>query len=104
MHLYRYAAVILLFAVTATAQDDPAALAASAGCGACHQAEKAMMGPSWQAVADRYSDEESVLATLQDRMRAGSQGRWGKPPMQPVTPEQLTDHELSAVLEWILSR
>lgn len=104
MHLYRYAAAISLFAVAATAQDDPAALAASAGCGACHQAEKAMMGPSWHAIADRYSDEENVLATLQERMRAGSQGIWGKPPMQPVTPEQLTDDELSAVLEWILSR
>ncbi|MEQ8516983.1 MAG: c-type cytochrome, partial [Chromatocurvus sp.] len=83
---------------------NPAELAAGAGCGGCHLAEQPMMGPSWQAIADRYGDQEGVESTLLEHMRSGSQGVWGEAPMPPVTPEQLTDDQLSAVLDWVLNR
>lgn len=32
-----------------------------------------MTGPSWQAIADRYQNQDNTAAALRDRMKAGSQ-------------------------------
>ncbi|MFN2328560.1 MAG: c-type cytochrome [Chromatocurvus sp.] len=99
-----YPLAISALALAANAQDEPAQLAAAAGCGACHQAEEPGLGPSWQAIAERYQDQEGAAVDLQDKMRAVSRGNWGEAPMPPVTPSQLTDDQLSVVIDWILSR
>jgi cytochrome c len=93
-----------LTATTAEATEDPAALASGAGCNKCHREAQPMLGPSWQAVAERYRDADTALQDISERMREGSRGAWGKVPMPPVEPDQLTDDQLAAVLEWILKR
>lgn len=104
MRMLTPALALLSIAFAAGAQDDPAKLAAAAGCNSCHRPEQTMAGPSWQAIAERYRGQEDAAATIKERMRAGSQGVWGKTPMPPVTAEQLTDAELGTVTDWILSR
>ena len=58
------ATALLSGAVAAAAQDDPAALAEAARCGMCHHPEQAMLGPSWQAIAERYAGDENAAALL----------------------------------------
>lgn len=99
-----YPLAVSVLAVAAQAQDEPATLAADAGCGACHHAEEPRMGPSWQAIAERYQDQEGAAAELQEKMRSVSRGAWGEAPMPPVTPDQLTDEQLSSVIDWMLNR
>ncbi|MHA7815934.1 MAG: c-type cytochrome [Pseudohaliea sp.] len=88
----------------ASAGEDPAALADSAGCGMCHHAEQAMLGPSWQAIAERYAGDEGAAGLLAQRVREGSQGVWGEAMMMPTPKEKLGDAELARVIDWILSR
>jgi cytochrome c len=95
---------IALFTGAATAQDDPAALADASRCGMCHQPEQAMLGPSWQAIAERYAGDEGAAELLAQRVREGSQGVWGEAMMMPTTEEQLSDAELARVIAWVLDR
>jgi cytochrome c len=86
---------------------DPAALAEAAKCSVCHMAEAAGVGPSYAAIAERYRGDDTAQETLAVRARAGSTpgaGEWGPVPMPPVPPEQLSDEDLAAVLNWILDR
>jgi cytochrome c len=98
------ATALLSGVVAAAAQDDPAALADAARCGMCHQPEQAMLGPSWQAIAERYAGDEGAAELLAQRVREGSQGVWGEAMMMPTTEEQLSDAELARVIAWILDR
>ncbi len=97
--------IILIAGLTAPAvAQDPEALLNEANCRGCHQAEQPMLGPAYQAVAQRYRGEDSAEDTIFRRMREGSKGIWGEAPMPPVTEDTLTDKELRVVIEWILSR
>ena len=49
----------------------------SSGCSSCHAAADSAAGPSLQAIAKRYKGK-AVVAELADRIRSGSQGRWGR--------------------------
>ncbi len=88
----------------ASAGEDPAALADAARCGMCHHESQAMLGPSWQAIAERYAGDEGAAELLAQRVREGSQGVWGEAMMMPTTEEQLDDAELARVIDWILNR
>lgn len=98
------AAIGGLATASAVAVADPAALAETARCGMCHHAETQRLGPSWAAIAERYAGDDSALATLTTRVRAGGSGGWGKAPMPPVSDGQLSDDDLASVLAWILER
>ncbi len=73
----------LLIAPMAAAQMSSADLYAarssfhSSGCSSCHAAADSAAGPSLQAIAKRYKGK-AVVAELADRIRSGSQGRWGR--------------------------
>jgi len=95
---------LLVAATGASGQDDPAALSRAAGCGMCHHAENAMLGPSWQAIAERYRGDEGAAGLLAQRVREGSKGVWGEAMMMPTPEEKLSDGELASVIGWILNR
>ncbi|MFN2288922.1 MAG: c-type cytochrome [Chromatocurvus sp.] len=86
------------------AQQEPDALAAAAACNTCHLLEQKMVGPSYQAVAERYRNEDGAAEQVYKRMREGSQGVWGDTPMPPVDKDTLNDQELKTVVNWILSQ
>ena len=94
----------LTLALPVAAQQEPEALAAAAACNTCHQIKQEMLGPSYQAVAARYSSEDGAADQIYKRMRKGSQGVWGDTPMPPVDKDTLDDEELKVVVDWILSQ
>lgn len=95
---------LLGLAATAAASDDPGTLIENANCGMCHQLESPMLGPSYQAIAERYRDQDEAAREIFDRMRAGSQGVWGAAPMPPVPEASLSDDDLRTVIAWVLER
>lgn len=72
----------------------------SSGCGSCHSAADSAAGPSLKAIAKRYKGK-AVVAELAERIRSGSQGRWGDLPHPAV--DYLSQAEAALVAEWILS-
>jgi len=102
----RLASLIVIAGLTAPAigSDAPETLLEQARCGVCHQIDNPMLGPSYRAIAERYSDQDDAVQTVLTRMREGSQGVWGKAPMPPVTESTLSDEQLQTVIDWILSR
>ncbi|MFO1205768.1 MAG: c-type cytochrome [Burkholderiales bacterium] len=88
------------------ALDDAAATAilSKAGCRACHAVDKKMVGPSYQDIAKKYKGDAKAVATLAEKVRKGGSGNWGTVPMPPSPPEKISDADLKAVLEWVLSK
>lgn len=100
-------ATALLFSAPAfAALDDAAAKAvtAKAACNACHAVDKKIVGPAYVEIAKKYKGDAKALATLTGQVRAGGAGKWGQVPMPPNPPEKISDADLKAVVEWILSK
>jgi cytochrome c len=95
----------LLIAPMAAAQMNSADLYAarssfhSSGCSSCHTAADSAAGPSLQAIAKRYKGK-AVVAELADRIRSGSQGRWGDLPHPAI--DYLSQSEAVLMAKWIL--
>ena len=96
-----------LFAVAATAlaaDGKPSAgraLAERQGCPGCHAIESQLVGPAFQAVAERHRDTAGVEAELVQHIRAGGTGRWGSMAMPPRA--QLREADARRLAKWILS-
>jgi len=71
----------------------------SSDCKACHAADIEVAGPSFQAIAYRYThkDKEMII----HRVKVGSQGIWGDNQMAPHP--QLTLEEIEEMVDYILS-
>lgn len=97
----RAVATILLAGVqmAAVASD---ALASRHACVACHQAERRVVGPSWQEIAVRYADGSKSAEQLAATIRTGSKGSWGQVPMPAQPTLQAADAVTLAT--WILQR
>lgn len=54
-----------------------------AGCTACHDSTRRIIGPTWQEVAKRYAGNPAAPGLLADRVIKGSSGAWGQVPMPP---------------------
>jgi cytochrome c len=75
-------------------------LVAEKGCKACHQLEKALVGPAFQAVATKYAGEATARAYLADKIRAGGSGVWNgvMPPQSHVSQD-----EADEIADWVIS-
>ena len=78
------------------------ALAKTAGCTACHTVDKKLVGPTFKEVAAKYKKDPAAPARLQDHVRKGSVGIWGKIPMTPTDATKIKDADLKALIAWIL--
>ncbi len=87
------------FASTAMASPD---LAKSKNCVSCHSPEKGILGPSYQAVAQKYANDRNAVAKLTEKVMGGGVGVWGKIPM-PANP-QVNKDEAEALVKWVLSQ
>jgi cytochrome c len=77
-------------------------LARSKNCVACHHAERRMIGPPYNAIAQRYANDAAAVRTLSERIVAGGGGNWGPmamPPQANISPE-----EAETLARWILSQ
>lgn len=100
------AAALLSSAQAFGAMDDAAAKAVTskAACNACHAVDKKIVGPAYIEIAKKYKGDPKAVATLSGQVRAGGAGKWGQVPMPPSPPEKISDADLKAVVEWILSK
>jgi cytochrome c len=100
------AATLFLAGPAFGAMDDAAATAAisKAGCRACHAVDKKMVGPSYQDIAKKYKGDAKAVAMLSEKVRKGGTGNRGQVPMPPTPPEKISDADLKAVVEWILTK
>jgi cytochrome c len=97
-------AILSLLAGSGAVAQTEMEIAKAARCLACHAEAEQRLGPSFEAIAERYAGDDTALATLTERLRAGSRDVWGKAPMPPVPTAQLGDDDLRTLLGWILAR
>jgi len=75
-------------------------LVESSDCKTCHNADKTSIGPSYNAIADRYKGKD-VATQLADKIIAGGNGNWGKN-MMAAHPQHSKD-DAEKMAEYILS-
>ena len=52
-------------------------------CLSCHALDSQVVGPSWKAIAKRYTGQPGNAAKLAARIREGGAGKWGDVAMTP---------------------
>lgn len=81
---------------------DPEAMK-KAGCLACHSDQKKIVGPAYKDVAAKYKGQADAVAVLMAKVRKGGSGVWGPVPMSPNPPDKISDADLKAAVEYIMS-
>lgn len=70
-------------------------------CYACHELTQQLIGPSYQAIANRHGPRAEVMTeVLAHKIINGGGGNWGLVPMVPN--EHVTLDESRAMATWIL--
>lgn len=85
--------------VTAVTGHPASALLTSNACVACHGLTSQIVGPSFQAVADRYSGKSDALDYLSHKIRQGGQGVWDRVPMPAQA--QLKEADARTIAQWL---
>jgi cytochrome c len=93
--------VVALMSVAPAAMANPE-LAKTKNCASCHSPEKGILGPSYQAVAQKYANDKNATAKLTEKVMGGGVGVWGKIPM-PANP-QVSKEEAETLVKWVLSQ
>ena len=75
-----------------------------AGCAACHTVDKKLVGPAYKEVAKKHKGQKDAEAALIKKVRSGGAGVYGQIPMPPNSPSQISDADLKAMVEWVLSK
>ncbi len=76
-------------------------LIAGSDCKACHTIDKVSVGPSYQAVAQRYKGNSKALTQLTGKIIAGGGGNWGENLMSAHP--QLSPQDVTEMVKYILS-
>lgn len=71
----------------------------SLDCSGCHAVNERMIGPSYQEIADKYSEKDTEL--LASKIIEGGSGVWGGVPMSPHP--QVSKEEAKKMVEYILA-
>ena len=78
------------------------------GCLECHRVSATVIGPSWEAISDRYKEApfDSARQMLVDRVKKGSKGQWvtfkggdGMPPLE----RRVSSEHIEKLVEYILN-
>ena len=88
-------------AAQANIEDEKAfAIAKQSACLGCHAINKKIVGPSFQAVAEKYKSDPKAQTFLKNKIAKGGAGSWGVVPMPANL--KLSDADLSTLTSWIL--
>ncbi|MBV8327726.1 c-type cytochrome [Chryseobacterium sp.] len=86
--------------VSVSTSSDPGwKLIEGADCLACHKTDAKLIGPSYQEVADKYT--EADLERLARKIIDGGKGNWGDIPMTPH--QGITQDHAKQMVKYILS-
>ena len=69
-------------------------------CLGCHAVNKKIVGPSFEAVAQKYQADPNAQAFLKNKIAKGGAGSWGVVPMPANA--KLSDADLTLLTSWIL--
>ncbi|MBE9608603.1 c-type cytochrome [Chitinilyticum piscinae] len=94
------AAAGVLLAGSAMAAN-PADLAKSKACMACHAIDKKLVGPAYKDVAAKYKGDKGAVAKLATKIQKGGSGVWGSMAMPA---NAVTDAEAKQLAEWVLAQ
>ena len=99
-------ALVLMSTGANAAIDDKKAneIMSKAGCSACHTVDKKLVGPSYKDVAKKQKGAKDAAAMLTKKVRDGGAGAYGQIPMPPNPKEKISDADLKALVEWVLSK
>lgn len=89
--------------MTVSAHAADTAAMKKAGCLACHSDDKKIVGPSYKDVAAKYKGQADAVPHLMEKVRKGGSGVWGPVPMSPNPVSKISDADLKAAVEYILS-
>jgi cytochrome c len=78
----------------------PGEILNKAGCMACHQKDKKLVGPAFKDIAAKYKGQD-VVSKLMEKVRKGGSGTFGPIPMAPNTPDKINDADLKTVVIFI---
>lgn len=100
--LFTWALTFLCFQNVHASNDDQKALALAKqnACLGCHALNKKIVGPSFEAVAQKYKNNPNAQIFLKNKIAKGGAGSWGVVPMPANT--KLSDAELTLLAQWIL--
>ena len=76
------------------------ALVTANQCLACHQVDRASVGPAYLNVSLKYRDRPDAIDYLKAKLKAGGAGAWGEVPMPPQI--ALKDGDAATILHSIL--
>ena len=71
-------------------------------CQYCHKLKKDGIAPSFQMIANRYSQKDK--ATLVESIRNGSKGKWQGKTMPMLGFKNISDVDIAGVVDWILKQ
>lgn len=74
------------------------------GCMACHTVDKKLVGPSFKEVAKKHKGDKKAAASVAKRVRQGGSGAYGQIPMPPNPASKISDADLKALVDWMLSK
>lgn len=94
---------IALFSTGKAYANDGEAIVKKARCVACHTVDTKRVGPAYKEVAAKYKGDAKAPARLFDKVRAGGAGNWGEVPMMAHPADKISDDDLKAAIQWILS-
>lgn len=77
-------------------------LAKKSGCMACHSLEKKVVGPAWNAVAEKYKGTADGRSIIISKIKSGGKGNWGAVPMPAYSP-RVSDADIEKLADYILS-
>jgi cytochrome c len=95
-------AALAALATTSAFAQDPAALAKSKNCMACHAINSKLVGPAYKDVAAKYAGQKGAEDKLVQKVMKGGSGVWGPVPM-PANP-QVSEAEAHTLVKWVLSQ
>ena len=76
-------------------------LVAKSDCFTCHKVNEKLIGPAYQAVADKYTATDEVIDSLAQTVIKGSVGKWGSVPM--TAHPQLAADDAKAMVKYIMT-
>lgn len=76
-------------------------LIAKSDCIGCHHKENKIIGPSYQAIAEKYPSNEENITLLASKIISGGKGVWGTVPMTPHA--KITESDAKEMVTYILS-
>jgi len=76
-------------------------LARGSDCFSCHTLDHTLVGPPFDAIAQRYRGQPEAIARLAAKIKSGGSGDWGAVAMTPHP--DLDDRKLAEIVAWVLS-